>query len=150
MFPRSLDVLLHELAVKVRAQRVIDEAPLVLALALGAVLEDHIVVPASLHLEARRAALAAACVQQRIPREDVLHANLCDQALALLELPSKVLALQVIGGALAGLSAKRWEGKSRDEYCLESELRLFSPRDVPPFAGSKVGRAAVVMMVVGT
>lgn len=40
-----------------------------------------------------------------------------------------------------------WAGKSRLEYCLDKALRSpsFLPR--PPRAGSKVGRAAVVMPV---
>lgn len=39
-----------------------------------------------------------------------------------------------------------WPGKSRLEYCLDSALKSFSPRPVPPRAGSNVGRAAVVIV----
>uniref|UniRef100_A0AAG5DLK1 Secreted protein n=1 Tax=Anopheles atroparvus TaxID=41427 RepID=A0AAG5DLK1_ANOAO len=39
-------------------------------------------------------------------------------------------------------------GKSRLLYCFESALKSFSPRPLPPRAGSKVGRAAVVIAVV--
>uniref|UniRef100_A0A182VC11 Uncharacterized protein n=1 Tax=Anopheles merus TaxID=30066 RepID=A0A182VC11_ANOME len=37
-------------------------------------------------------------------------------------------------------------GRSRLLYCLERALRSFSPRPLPPRAGSNVGRAAVVMV----
>lgn len=38
-----------------------------------------------------------------------------------------------------------WPGKSRLEYCLDNALKSFSPRPLPPRAGSNVGRAAVVI-----
>ena len=38
-----------------------------------------------------------------------------------------------------------WPGKSLDEYCLLRADKSFSPLPVPPLAGSKVGRAAVVI-----
>lgn len=40
-----------------------------------------------------------------------------------------------------------WPGKSRLEYCLDNALKSFSPRPLPPRAGSNVGRAAVVIFV---
>lgn len=39
-----------------------------------------------------------------------------------------------------------WPGRSRLEYCFERALKSFSPLPWPPLAGSKVGRAAVVMI----
>ena len=41
------------------------------------------------------------------------------------------------------------EGRSRELYCFERALRSFSPRPCPPLAGSKVGRAAVVIFMLG-
>lgn len=38
-----------------------------------------------------------------------------------------------------------WEGRSLLEYCFESWLKSPSPFPLPPLAGSKVGRAAVVI-----
>ena len=38
-------------------------------------------------------------------------------------------------------------GKSRLEYCLDNALRSPSPLPLPPWAGSKVGRAAVVIFL---
>ena len=40
-----------------------------------------------------------------------------------------------------------WPGKSRLEYCLDSALRSPSPLPRPPWAGSNVGRAAVVILL---
>lgn len=37
--------------------------------------------------------------------------------------------------------------KSREEYCLESADKSFSPRPDPPRAVSNVGRAAVVILL---
>ena len=42
-----------------------------------------------------------------------------------------------------------WPGRSLLEYCLERDERSFSPLPVPPLAGSKVGRAAVVIATEG-
>ena len=38
-----------------------------------------------------------------------------------------------------------WEGRSLLEYCFDSWLKSPSPFPLPPLAGSKVGRAAVVI-----
>lgn len=37
-------------------------------------------------------------------------------------------------------------GRSLLEYCRDIALKSFSPRPVPPRAGSNVGRAAVVIL----
>lgn len=49
----SSDIFLHKLAMKLGADGVIDKVLLFFSLvdAFGAVLEDHVVVPAPLHLE---------------------------------------------------------------------------------------------------
>ena len=85
----SLDVLLHELPVEVRPQRVVDELGLLLVrLGPGAVLEDDVVVPAPLDPKVgllRRAGVAV--LHEGVAGEDVLHPDLLlvRAALVLLE-----------------------------------------------------------------
>ena len=77
MRDRSLNVLAHELPVEVAPQRVVDEGLLLLVrLGPGAVLEDDVVVPTTLDLQAglvgcRRGSVLFA--KQRVARQNVLH-----------------------------------------------------------------------------
>lgn len=71
----SLDILRHELPMELGTNGVVDERRLLLSLinSAGAILEHHIIVPASLHSEIGGG--LAGGVEERVPIEDVLAAN---------------------------------------------------------------------------
>lgn len=70
----SLNVFLHELPVELRTQWIVNEICRLIRLGTGAILEHHIIIPASFNF--RRARLLCWwIIQERISTEDVLHAN---------------------------------------------------------------------------
>jgi len=71
-----LDVLVHETLVELVPQAVVDKGGLLLVrLGPAAVLEDDIVVPAALDAHVRLGGVRVLLFEQRVPGQDVLHAD---------------------------------------------------------------------------